>query len=219
MPFPIFILILFRSLLLNIWFEDQEYPPHWELVRNADLRPHSQPPESQSAFWQDPQVVHMLIRVWKGMLQAPDQFQGYWPWPADNDGHAASILGMPYPCFAIVGRNPVKLLPGNTWRLVEGMQRDLSFQRPMFPQKSYSPGVKLGLDPKSFCSESMFFSLNCDVSVERNAGLCVYDNSSFSVVWIFPHWLFYSITQFLEGENFFKKKYIKAWVESQDPAA
>lgn len=28
MPFPNFILMPFRSLLLNIWFEDQEYPPH-----------------------------------------------------------------------------------------------------------------------------------------------------------------------------------------------
>lgn len=59
----------------------------------------------------------------------------------------------------------MKLLPGNTGRLVEGIQQALSFQRPVFPQKYYSPEVSLGLGPKSFCSKSMFFSLNRDVSV------------------------------------------------------
>lgn len=48
----------------------------------------------------------------------------------------------------------------------------------------------------------------------------VYDNTSFPVMWLFPHWLFSSVTQFLQEKNLKKeKKNERAWAESQDPAA
>lgn len=95
----------------------------------------------------------------------------------------------------------MKSLPDDNGRQVEGIQQALSFQRPSFPQKYYSTGVKVGLHPESSGSQSPCSFHYTMMSQSRGMLGCVCDNSSFPVVRVFPHWLFHSITQFLEGKN------------------
>lgn len=61
---------------------------------------------------------------------------------------------------------------GEDW--AEGIQTALSFQHPSFPQK-YRSQKPNWVDSRVFLiPQSMFFLLNCNVSVKRNAGWCVW---------------------------------------------
>lgn len=132
-------------------------------------------------------------------------------------GTLPAFLGHVVPCLEIVGSGGwgcCEVTPWEWWKTgLKGSSRLYLFNTLHFLRSYYSEGVKLGLDSKSFWSKVhvLFIKPRC---LSQEECCVVGDNCSFPVVWIFPHWLLYPITQFLEGKNFFflkiKKPELKA---------